>query len=77
MSSRSIRRLIVWVVSMGLGLVMAWVIITFIFPIIKPEATGITIGKYGRIYFLTTAVPLGFVVLIWLDYFLDTQILVD
>jgi len=77
MSSLLIRRAIVWVISMILGFVAAWLIITAIFPLIKPEAAGTTIQKYGIIYFLTTAVPLGLIFVVWLDYFLDTRILPD
>lgn len=77
MSSLFIRRLIVWVVSMALGFGLAWLIVVVGFPLIKPEQAGMTIQKYGSIYFLTTAVPLGLIFVIWLDYFLDTRILPD
>ncbi|PJF41026.1 MAG: hypothetical protein D6737_09235 [Chloroflexi bacterium] len=62
---------------MALGFVATWLIITIGFPLVKPEATGITIADYGRVYFLTTAIPIGFIFVIWFDYFLDTKILVD
>jgi hypothetical protein len=77
MSSLTVRRLIVWVVSMILGFVVSWLIITVGFPIVKPEATGITIEKYGTIYFLVTAVPIGLIFVTWLDMLMDTRILPD
>ena len=77
MSSLTIRRLIVWAVSLVLGIVTAALIITVGFPIIKPESAGITVQKYGTIYFLTTAGPIALIYVVWLDYFLDTHILND
>jgi hypothetical protein len=77
MSSLTVRRLIVWVVSMILGFVVSWLIITVGFPIVKPEATGVTIEKYGTIYFLVTAVPIGLIFVTWLDLLMDTRILPD
>jgi hypothetical protein len=77
MSSLAVRRLIVWVVSMILGFVVSWLIITIGFPIVKPEAVGITIDEYGIIYFLVTAVPIGLIFVTWLDLFMDTKILPD
>ena len=77
MSSLTIRRLIVWVVSIVLGFVVAALIITVGFPIIKPESAGITIQKYGTIYYLSTAGPIALIFVVWLDYFLDTHILND
>ena len=32
---------------------------------------------YGTIYFIVTAVPLGIIIMIWMDAFLDTRILPD
>ncbi len=77
MSSLTVRRLIVWVVSMILGFMVSWLIITVGFPIVKPEATGITIEEYGTIYFLVTAVPIGLIFVTWLDMLMDTRILPD
>jgi len=77
MSSLTIRRIVVWIVSMILGGVVSWLIITVAFPILKPEATGITIAKYGTIYFLVTAVPIGLIFVVWLDLLMDTKILPD
>lgn len=77
MSSLTVRRIIVWAVSMALGVVVSWLIITVGFPIVKPEATGITIEKYGILYFAVTALPIGLIFVTWLDLFMDTKILPD
>lgn len=87
MSSLTIKRIIVWVVSTVLGLLSALLIITVGFavlpsivlpPIITPvNSEAISIGKYGTIYFLTTALPLALLFMVWLDHFLDTRILPD
>ena len=87
MSSLTIKRIIVWAVSAVLGILTALLIITVGFavlplisipPIITPvQAEAISIEKYGIIYFITTAFPLGLIYVVWLDYFLDTKILPD
>lgn len=78
MSSLAVRRLIVWVVSMGLGFVLSAAFITLVLPWMGPNAGNpISIQKYGIIYYITTAVPIGLVFVVWLDHFLDTRILPD
>ena len=87
MSSLTVKRIIVWVVSLILGSLGAFLIITvgfallpsiFLPPIITPvNSEAISIAKYGTIYFLTTALPLVLLVMVWLDHFLDTRILPD
>ncbi len=75
MSSLTIRRLIVWVVSLVLGFVVGWLIVTVGFPIIKPESAGITVEDFGTMYFLVMSVPIGLIFVTWLDMFFDTKIL--
>jgi hypothetical protein len=87
MSSLTIKRIVVWVVSIILGFLAALGIITIGFsilpslslpPIITPVLSeSITIAKYGTIYFLTTMLPLTLLFLVWLDYFLGTKIMPD
>lgn len=86
MSSLTIRRLIVWVVSMALGLLVGYGIITVGFDMLPllvifggaiQVPQGVSLEEYGMIYFLFTAVPIGFVFVIWLDAFMDTRILPD
>lgn len=82
MSGLTIRRIIVWTVSMVLGFVVGYLIITVGFNALPAftsvqKPAGVTIEEYGILYFLFTAVPIGFVFVIWLDYFMDTKILPD
>jgi len=82
MSPLNVKRLIVIVLSQILGFGLGFLIITVGFnalPLISSIQTpqGVTIEEYGIIYFLVTAVPLGIIVMIWLDKFMDTQILPD
>jgi len=87
MSSLTIKRIIVWVVSTILGLLSALLIITvgfailpsiFLPPIITPvNSEAISLARYGTIYYATTALPLALLFMVWLDHFLDTRILPD
>ena len=69
----------VWSISMVLGALIGWLIITFVLPGLSPDknAKAISIAEYGIIYFLVTVVPLGLIFVTWLDYFLDTRIWPD
>ncbi len=82
MSSLTIRRIIVWAVSMVLGLLVGYGIITVGFdmlPLFSAVQTpqGVSIEEYGVLYYLFTAIPIGLVFVIWLDAFMDTRILPD
>ncbi len=82
MSSLTIRRLIVWAVSMVLGLIVGYGVITVGFdmlPLFTAVQTpqGVSIEEYGMLYYLFTAIPIGLVFVIWLDAFMDTRILPD
>lgn len=87
MSSLTIRRLVVWVVSGVLGFLTSLLIITVGFsvlpfisipPIITPvQSQAVSIGEYGIIYFITTAFPLVLMYMVWLDHFMGTKILPD
>lgn len=82
MSSLTIRRIIVWVVSMVLGLLVGYGIITVGFdmlPLFSAVQTpqGVSIDEYGIQYYLFTSIPIGLVFVIWLDAFMDTRILPD
>lgn len=87
MSSLTVRRVVVWLVSGALGFVTTYLIITVGFsllpfislpPIITPvQSEAVTIQEYGYIYFLTTALPLALMYMVWIDYFMDTKILPD
>lgn len=82
MSGLTIRRLIVWVVSMVLGLLVGYGIITVGFdllPLFTAVQTpqGVSIEEYGMQYYLFTSIPIGLVFVIWFDAFIDTRILPD
>ncbi len=82
MSSLTIRRLVVWVISMVLGLLVGYGIITVGFdmlPLFSAVQTpqGVSIEEYGTIYYLFTSIPIGLVFVIWLDAFMGTRILPD
>lgn len=82
MSSLTIRRIIVWVVSMALGLLVGYGVITVGFdmlPLFSAVQTpqGVSIEEYGVLYYLFTSIPIGLVFVIWLDAFMDTRILPD
>ncbi len=82
MSSLTIRRIIVWLISMGLGLVVGYGIITVGFdmlPLFSAVQTpqGVSIEEYGIQYFLFTSIPIGLVFVIWLDAVMGTRILPD
>ena len=82
MSGLAIRRIIVWVISMVLGLAVGYGIITVGFdmlPLFSAVQTpqGVSIQEFGVIYYLFTSIPIGLVFVIWLDAFMDTRILPD
>jgi hypothetical protein len=79
MSSLTLRRIFVWVVSMLLGFALTALFITLVLHRLVASGTGepVTLQKYGQIYFLVTAIPIGLIFVCWLDYFMDTRILPD
>jgi membrane-anchored protein YejM (alkaline phosphatase superfamily) len=77
MSPLLVRRLIVWGVSFALGFLVAYLLVVVGLPLININARGMTIDRYGIIYFLVTMVPLALVFVVWLDKFMGTKILPD
>lgn len=78
MSSLLVRRIIVFVVGLGIGAVLSALFVTLILPWMGPHGGfAISVEVYGAQYFLWTAFPLGLVFVLWLDHFLDTRILPD
>lgn len=77
MSTLTVKRIVVWAVSMVLGFVISWAIITFFLPAVSPDqnAAAVSISEYGNLYFLVTMIPLGLIFVCWIDYFMDTKIL--
>ncbi len=78
MNSLTLRRIVVWVVSMALGFLIAGLFVTVILPWMGPNAGNpISVDKYGVQYFFWTAFPIGLIFVVWLDHFLDAHILPD
>ncbi|MEL6405572.1 MAG: hypothetical protein AAFR81_14480 [Chloroflexota bacterium] len=82
MSSLTMKRGFVFLVSGGLGFLVGWLLITAGFnalPLISSIETpqAVTIAEYGYQYFFWTAMPIGVVFVIWLDAVMDTGILPD
>lgn len=82
MSPLTLKRIIVIVISQILGFVTGALIISVAFdllPLVSSIQTpqGRSIAEYGYQYFFWTAFPIGIVIMIWMDAFLDTHILPD
>lgn len=79
MSSLNVRRAIVWVVSMLLGVLVGLLILNLVLPGFSPDpnAEPVSVSEYGILYFLTTVVPIGLIFVTILDQFLDTRIWPD
>ena len=82
MSPLTLKRLSVVIISQAIGFVLGLLLITVGFnllPLISSIQTpqGRSIAEYGNLYFLATAIPLGLIVMIWMDDILDTKILPD
>ena len=76
MSSLTVRRLVVWAVSIGVGVIVSALFVMLVLPWMGPHGGNpISVQDYGIQYFLWTAIPLGLIVLVWLDRFMDTRIL--
>jgi hypothetical protein len=78
MSSLLLKRLLIWIVSMALGFAIAAAFVTLVLPWMGPNnGNPISLQKYGTLYYIVTAVPLGLIFVVWLDKFLNTRILPD
>ena len=82
MSGKNVKRLIVFVVSMALGFLTAYVVITLGFNMLPYISSievpqGRSIMEYGPQYFFWTFFPIGLVFMIWLDAIFGTEILND
>lgn len=77
--SLTVRRLVVWGVSLVLGVLISIAILTFLLPAVSPSpiAEPVSVAKYGIQYFFWTAFPIALVFVTILDAFLDTRIWPD
>ena len=82
MSALNLKRLVVIALSQILGIVLTWLLIGPGFDLLRvlidrPAIHGISPATYGTLYFLATSIPIGLMIMIWMDAFLDTKILPD
>ncbi len=78
MSSLTLKRLAVFIVSLGLAFVLTAAFVLLVLPWMGPQnGFPISLQKYGAQYFLWTMLPVAGIFLVWLDYFLDARILPD
>jgi hypothetical protein len=79
MSPLTIRRLIVWIVSMLLGALITVAVLTFFLPWKNPSPNAEVVGlaKYGTVNFTVTTFAFGMIFVTILDHFMDTRIWPD
>lgn len=82
MSALNLKRLVVIVLTQFLGMVLTYLLIGPGFDLLsklidRPAIHGISPAVYGTLYFLATSVPIGLMIMIWVDRFMDTKILPD
>lgn len=68
-SMRTLMGYGIWAVSIAVGLVLTWFMVFVVF------ATDLE--RFGVSYFFISAFSIAILLVIWLDYFLDTRILPD
>jgi hypothetical protein len=82
MSGLALKRTVVIVLSQILGAVLTFLLIGPGFDLLSvvtqiPAIKAVSPATYGTIYFLATSIPIGLIVMIWMDSVLDTRILPD
>lgn len=79
MSSLTLQRIIVWVVSAALGILLSILILTFFLPAVNPSPTAepVSVKQFGVQYFFWAAFPLTLVFVTIFDHFFNTKILPD
>jgi hypothetical protein len=82
MSGLSLKRAVVITLSQIIGAILTVLIIGPGFDLLRvvtqiPAIKGVSPATYGAIYFLATSIPIGIIIMIWMDGFLDTRILPD
>jgi hypothetical protein len=79
MSSLFIRRLLVWGLSLVLGVVLSLLIMAIFLPAVSPNPNegAIGIDRYGIQYFIWTAGPIALIFVTIFDHFFETKIWPD
>ena len=68
-SMRTLMGYGIWVVSIAVGVIVTWLLVFVVF------ATDLE--RFGVSYFFLSAFSIAMLLVIWLDYFLNTKILPD
>ncbi|MCU0514752.1 MAG: hypothetical protein MUE40_19535 [Anaerolineae bacterium] len=82
MSALNLKRLVVVLLSQLTGVLLTVLLIGPGFELLRvltgvATIHGVTPEEYGTIYFLVTSVPIGLIIMIWMDGLMDTRILPD
>ena len=79
MSELTIRRLVVWTISIALSVVVTLVVLYWFLPAVNPNpyAGPVTPEQYGWQYFFWTAFPVALIFMTILDHFADSKIWPD
>lgn len=79
MSELTIRRIVVWVISIILGVLVTLAILYFFLPAVNPNryAGPVTPEQYGWQYFFWTAFPITLIFMTIFDHFAGSKIWPD
>jgi hypothetical protein len=72
--SRNLRLVVLVFLSTAFGVAGLYGVIALLNIVFNAY---VTMERYGTVYAVTTAIPLGLLAALWLDYFLGTGILPD
>lgn len=79
MSALTVRRIVVWIISIGLSIAATLGILYGFLPAVNPNpfAGPVTPAEYGWQYFFWTAFPIALIFMTILDHILETKIWPD
>jgi MFS family permease len=79
MSELTVRRIVVWTISIVTSIIISWAILTFLLDWFNPNpnAGPVPIDIYGWQYFFWTAFPIALIIMTILDHFADSKIWPD
>jgi hypothetical protein len=79
MSELTVRRIVVWAISIVISFVVSLGILYLFLPAVNPNqyAGPVPIDVYGWQYFFWTAFPIALIVMTILDHFVESKIWPD
>ncbi len=79
MSELTVRRIVVWTISIVLSILIALGILQFFLPAVNPNqyAGPVPVDIYGWQYFFWTTFPIALIIMTILDHFADSKIWPD